>query len=57
MDRAQDISACQERERVTRIDSQSSVLRLGVFPFSGLVVLDLKGGNWLTEEESPRTEV
>lgn len=50
MDRAQDVSTRQERECITRIDSQSGVLWLCVFPFASLMVLDLEGGNRLTEE-------
>lgn len=57
VDRALDVAAGQEGERVAGVYCERRILRLDPLPFAGLVVLDLEGSNRLTEEERPRAEV
>ena len=54
---ALDVSARQERERVTRVDGEWAVLGLHPLPLAGGVVADLERSDGLAEEEGPRAEV
>ena len=45
-----DVISSQEGQRVTRVDGETSIQRLGPLPVSRLVVLDLERRNWLTEK-------
>lgn len=57
MNSAPNVSASQERQGIARVDRQSSILRLDILPFAGAVVLNLKSGNRLAEEECPGAEI
>lgn len=50
-----DVPSCQIAQRISSVDSEASIKRLGPLPLVCLWVSDLKSGNWLTEEQSPRT--
>ena len=57
VNRALDVAAGQEGERVAGVYGERRILRLDPLPFAGLVVLDLERSNGLAEEECPRAEV
>ena len=57
VDRALDIPACEERERIARIHRDRAILRLNPLPFPRLVILDLQGCDWLTEEEGEGAQI
>lgn len=49
MDRAPDVAAREEGERIACVNSQGTVLRLYPLPLSGNVVLNLQSCNRLAE--------
>lgn len=51
------ISTGQERERVASIDSEGGILRFHPLPLSSLMVLNLEGGDGLTEQKGPGAKV
>ena len=57
MDGALDVVGGEQVESVTGVDGQGRILGFDPLPFSTRVVLDLKTGNGLTEEESPASEI
>ena len=57
VDRALDVAAGQEGERITCIHGERRILRLHPLPLASLVVLDLQCSDGLAEQESPRAEV
>ena len=57
MHSALDVVRRQQVERVARVDGERRILGLHPLPLVRLVVLDLKRGNGLAEEQSPGTEI
>ena len=57
VDRAPDVAARQEVERVARVDRDRRVLRLHPLPLVRERVLDLQRGDGLAEEEREGAEV
>ena len=52
-----DIPSCQETQRITRINSQTSIQRLSPLPFTSLMILDLERSYRLTEEKSDGAKI
>lgn len=54
---AADVASGEEIERVTGVDRNGAILRLDPLPLARLVVLDLEGGDGLTEQKRERSKV
>ena len=57
VNRALDVAAGQEGERITSIHGERRILRLHPLPLARLVTLDLERSDGLAEEQSPGAEV